>query len=79
MVSRDLARDAAGTRVGGLHAFQQELGLAAQKGGLQQLGGGLCMLDGDTMHSLSHFSRVSGNPGISKAVRVALGGVSSCH
>lgn len=30
---------AAGTGVGGLHAFLQELGLAARQGGLRQLGG----------------------------------------
>lgn len=35
------AGGAAGTGVGGLHAFLQELSLAAQPGGQRQLGGGL--------------------------------------
>lgn len=35
-----------GHRVGRLHAFLQEMGLAAQQGGLWKLGGGLFMILG---------------------------------
>lgn len=47
-----------GHRVGRLHAFLQEMGLAAQQGGLRKLGGGLFMFLGVGLRCTAcHISR----------------------